>query len=195
MYGMYTNEKNDNRMPHLQWDMHFYFARRGRENFRIMAKDWFAVRTDPVTNLTYIIKVKDEETKNHKTANEPIMSAFMPEIPGDKYCPVASYLKYTNALSPKSESLWQTLKFTEFPINNKEIWYYGHLGHNKLDSCVADITNAVGLDEHYTNQCLRSTAITLLGRLGYGNKQIMRVSGHKSSTSLKSIKKSTSKKS
>ena len=41
-----------------------------------------------------------------------------------------------------------------------------------------------GTKDHYTNQHLRSTAITMLGRLGYGNKQIMSVSGHEPSTSL-----------
>ena len=64
------------------------------------------------------------------------------------------------------------------------IWYYGTMGHNKLDNFVANTTKAAGLTEHYTNQCLHATAITLLSRLGYGNKQIRSVSGYKSSTSL-----------
>ena len=58
-----------------------------------------------------------------------------------------------------------------------------------LDSFVADITQAVDLTERYTNQYLRSTAITILGRLGYGNKQIRSVSGHKSSSSLEMYQK------
>ena len=63
------------------------------------------------------------------------------------------------------------------------------MGHNKLDSFIADITQAVGLSEHYTNQCLHSTTITILGWLGYVKKQIRSVSGHKSSSSLEIYQK------
>ena len=105
-----------------------------------MKKDWFQVKTDIKTGLRYIVKVKDEETKKHKTCDEAITSAFMPEIKDDKYCPVRSFVKYFDALSPKSDSLWQTAKYTPFPVNDQTIWYYGTVGHNKLDNFVTDVT-------------------------------------------------------
>ena len=146
-----------------------------------MKKDWFKVKME--NNTRFVVKVKDEETKNHKNTDDAITSAFMPEMPGDKFCLVSSYVHYFNALSPKSDSLWTTLIFTPFPVNRKTTWYNGTLGHNKLDNFVANICKDLGKDDN-TNQCLRSMTITVLGRLDYGNKQIMSVSGHKSSTSL-----------
>ena len=113
----------------------------------------------------------------------------MPQIPGDNYCPVRSFEKYVNVLSPKSMNLWQTPKFTAFPVNDSTIWYYGVIGHNKLDGFISEITKQVDLSKHYTNQCLRSTAVTIFGRLKNSNKQIMSVSGHKSSTSLEIYQK------
>ena len=53
-----------------------------------MTKDWFQVKYDEHKDMTYVVKVKDEETKNHKMTDEPITSAFMPEMKGDKYCPL-----------------------------------------------------------------------------------------------------------
>ena len=93
------------------------FCEEGRENFHVMKKDWFQVKNDG--GVQYIVKVKDKETKNHNTMDEAITSEIMPEMPGDKYCPVSSYIHYMNALSQQSDSLWQTPIFTPFPVNGK----------------------------------------------------------------------------
>ena len=111
----------------------------------------------------------------------------MTEMPGNRKCPVTSYITYINALSPKSYSLWQTLKFTDFPQDPvaKPIWFYGTLGHNKLESFVSDLAYLCGIERgKYTNHSLRHTAITHLKKIGHSDKQVMSTSGHKSSASL-----------
>ena len=174
----------------VQWDIRYYFARRGAENIHAMLKDTFEVTTDQDTGIRYVTKVKDEETKNHKETDEDIVCGFMPEIKDSKYCPVKSYLKYLNALSPKSDKLWQTPKFTEFPEDpNVTIYYYGKMGHNKLDSFVSDVCQQVKTSRRYTNHCLRATAVTNLIRDNYNKKQIMSITGHKSSASLEIYQK------
>ena len=47
----------------------------------------------------------------------------MPEMPGNKYCPVQSFLTYKIALDPRKEFLWQKAKITKFPDNGKGTWY------------------------------------------------------------------------
>ena len=89
----------------VQWDIRYYFARRGAENIHAMLKDDFKIFTDSTTGLKYIKKVKDEETKYHKETDQDIITGFMPEIKDSKYCPVSSYIKYVNALSSRSEKL------------------------------------------------------------------------------------------
>ena len=104
-----------------------------------MLKDHFKIEIDRNSPKRYITKAKDKETKNHKECDQDIISDFMPEMDSDKYCPVSSYIRYMNALSPKYDKLWQTPKFNDFPNDGSTVWYYGKMGHNKLDSFVGDI--------------------------------------------------------
>ena len=101
----------------VQWDIQFYVACRGGEGVQQMTKKTFALKRDPDTNLCYIVKVVDEETKNHKETDKDIITGFMPEIPNCKMCPVQSFLTYLYSLSPECENLWQVPKFTNFPTN------------------------------------------------------------------------------
>ena len=183
----------------VQWDIRYYFTRRGAENIHGMEKDHFIVMTDRKSGLRYVVKAKDEETKNHKEVNQDIISGLMPEIKDSKICPVSSYIRYVNALSPKSKKLWQTAKFKDFPNDEASVLYYGNMGHNKLDNFVADVCQLLkedrryNFDKRYTNHCLRVTAITNLTRENYNNKQIMSVTGHKSSASLEIYQKVNNK--
>ena len=85
-------------------DICYYFACRGRENFN-MTKDWFVLVDDPYTGLMKVIKVVDERTKNHQTLDDEITTAYMLALPGNPKCPVSSYKKYMEHLTPKSNAL------------------------------------------------------------------------------------------
>ena len=155
-----------------------------------MTKETFKMTTDPNSGIRYIVKALDEETKNHKECDKDIISGIMPEMQGTKFCPVASYMRYLNALSTKTNNLWQTPKFTNFPTDpNVTEWYYGKMGHNKLDCFVSDVCKLVKTKNKYTNHSLRVTAISNLTRDNFNNKQIMSVTGHKSSVSLEIYQK------
>ena len=95
----------------VQMDLRYYFVRRGSENIYKWNKDTFKLVQDDNTKITYIKKVEDEETKNHKETDSEIITAFMPEQKGSKMCPVMSYTTYLSALSPKCEFLWQQSRF------------------------------------------------------------------------------------
>ena len=125
----------------VQWDIRFYFARRGGEGIQNMTKSTFALKKDPDTEFCYIAKVVDEETKNHKETDNDIITGFMPEIPNCKMCPVQSFLTYLYSLSPECENLWQVPKFTDFPANPRIRTYYGltPTGHNTLEGFVGKI--------------------------------------------------------
>ena len=60
----------------VQLDIRYYFARRGGENMHGMQKNWFEVKTDPETNLRYVVKVVDEKTKNHKTIDDEVTTGW-----------------------------------------------------------------------------------------------------------------------
>ena len=62
----------------VQFDIRYYFCRRGSENIYEMAKDTFQLAFDTETKIAYVYKSKDEMTKNHQETNNPIVTGFMP---------------------------------------------------------------------------------------------------------------------
>ena len=50
----------------VQWDIHYYFARRGAENIHGMLKDHFKVVKDQNSGKKYVMIARDEETKLDK---------------------------------------------------------------------------------------------------------------------------------
>ena len=169
----------------VQMDLRYYFVRRGCENIYNWTKDTFKIVTDKDTNLTYIEKVQDEETKNHKEVDSDIITAYMPEISGSKMCPVMSFTTYVSSLSPQSKYLWQSARFNKFNYSEK-VWFGpGRVGQNTLDSFVTNLSQKLGMkDKKYTNHSLRVSGITNLTRENFTNKQIMSISGHKNQDSL-----------
>ena len=157
-----------------------------------MTKNTFRVVTE--NGFTFVEKIEDEETKNHKETDNEIITAFMPEIKNSNMCPVLSFTTYVSALHPDSNKLFQSVKYKAFKANEK-IWYGpGPVGQNTLDSFITKLTDNMGLkDKGYTNHSLRVSAITNLTRNNFSNKQIMSISGHKSIESLAIYQKVNSK--
>ena len=132
-----------------------------------MTKTTFAVKVDEKTGMKYVIRADE------------------------KYCPVRSFVMYTEALHPTSENLWQTPKYNLFPTNGQKVWYgSSNVGHNSLDSFISKLAKSFGFTHKgYTNHSLRASGITILKRDNYNNKQIMSVTGHRSSASLEIYQK------
>ncbi|CAB4044441.1 threonine dehydratase biosynthetic, chloroplastic, partial [Paramuricea clavata] len=170
----------------VQFDIRYYFARRGAENMPKMTKTTFAVKLDEKTAMKYVIRAEDEATKNHKANENDIVSGRMPSMVDKKYCPVRSFIMYTVALHPTSEKLWQTPKFNLFPTDGQKVWYGpSNVGHNSLDSFMSKLAKSCGFAQKgYTNHNLRASGVTTLKRNNYNDKQIMSITGHRSSASL-----------
>ena len=94
----------------VQFDLRFYNCRHANENIQFFTRDTFEVKVDIDTGLKYIAKIQDEHTKNHNDCSSSLVTGSMTEIPGSKFCPVASFEKYVSKLSPGSNYLWQRPK-------------------------------------------------------------------------------------
>ena len=151
-----------------------------------MTKDPFKVVTDDESNMCYIVRAIDEETKNHKESNSEIISGYMHKIQGNKFCPVQLYLTYKISLDTRSEYLWQKPRMKKIPADGKGTWFGPQqVGHNTIDGFITNIAEKYGMkDKGYSNHSLRATAITSLTRHNFSNKQIMSLTGHKSMSSL-----------
>ena len=151
----------------------------------MMTKDWFKVVQDDSTQLRYVMKVVDEETKNHKDLYTSYKCNYA-RNGWKSFVSCGKLLTYTEALSPKSPWLWQTPKSVEFSTDiNNNIWCYGKVGRNKIEAFVSDLCVSCGLPKgKYTNHSLRATPITNLKWCHWNDKQVMSISGHKSAASL-----------
>ena len=166
----------------VQFDIRFFFFRRGSENMHKMTRDTFVVKIDGDTGRRYIAKA-DEFTKNHREGDKENLSGFMPEMPDSDYCPVKSFLKYISKLNTKCNRMWQRPKDTF--TDGDEIWYINSpVGEKTLSKFMTKLTTLCNLSQSYTNHCIRATGATLLSRANFSPAQIMSVTGHKSISSL-----------
>ena len=168
------------------FDIQFYFARRGCENFKTMTIKTFKVVHDEPNKPVYVMKVIDELQKNHKEIDNEVISGYMPELPNNPMCPVDSFREYLSHLNPDCESLWQP------PITHPKtsVWYAkSTVGDHTISDFMKNLSKNAGLSCKYTNHDIRVTGLSILGRCNFSDQQLMAISGHKSVESLKIYKK------
>lgn len=169
----------------VQFDIRFYFCRRGAENMHKMMKSMFEVRHDYQLDCDYVIKVEDKATKNHCETDQLIITNFMPENKTDKMCPVRSFRIYIDHLNPQNPYLWQTPNPNVKDENNNKIWYtLGHIWKNPLGAFMSTLSEQAKLSKKYTNHSIRVTGASILTRCKYNDKEVMSMTGHKSVQSL-----------
>ena len=148
----------------VQFDIRFYFCRRGCENMEKMLKTDFAIKYNGENEEWFVIKVCDELTKNHRTL-ESVSSGIMPENKTDPLCPVASFRKYQNHLNPDNKYMWQ------YPLENIDpqkpnIWFSRkNVGKNPLSSFMSEVSkNLQSVKNLYKSfhPCYRLHSVELL---------------------------------
>ena len=136
----------------VMFDIHYYFCRGGNENFHSMTKSTFELVYNEETKITYLERMQDEVTKNHKETNNEIITGCMPQILDNNVhphhiCPIRSHKNYINHLHDDCDALWQT------PIPNLanllyDMWYKPKaVGHNTHEKFMGNLSKMVGLQE------------------------------------------------
>ena len=101
--------------------------------------------------------------------------------------PVKAFELYLSKLNPSLDSLWQRPKAFDNFNESDSVWYYNApLGKNTLGSLMKSLSVEYKLSKVYTNHCISSTAVSVLDNNNFEARHIMRVSGHKSETSIRS---------
>ena len=169
------------------FDIVFFLVRRGRENLREHTKSTFAVAVDSQSRK-YVYQKEDELDKNHRADDSPYDTSCdgrMYEKPESALCPVKCFELYLSKLNPDIECLWQRPK--ETISNDDPVWYcMAPLGKNTLGTFMKTLSKNANLSQEYTNHSIRATAVTLLDHSNFEARHIMRVSGHKSESSIRS---------
>ena len=165
----------------VQYDVRYYFARRGAENMHTMLKSSFVTHTNPETGLRFITK-RDELTKNHRGNDPTAYSGFIPET-GTDDCPFKSFKKYVSKLHPEQERLW--CKSRSSFKEDDDTWYTKTpVGVNSLQKFLPRLSEKCGLSQIYKNHCIRVTTATLLHQEKFSMGEVQSITGHKSISSL-----------
>ena len=110
---------------------------------------------------------------------------------GSMMCPESSFEKYLSKRNSKSSALFQHPKSSFCDDDNE--WYENKpIGKNMLGSFMANLSTQTKLSEVYANHCIRATTIAELNRQGFKDRNTIAVSGHRSTTALKSYVYDTS---
>lgn len=168
----------------VQFDVRFYFTRRGAENMEKMSRSTYEVLVDSDTGLRYVAQKTDEFNKNHKETDKERYSGYMPEYRADpNKCPVQSFIRYIEHLNPNCDRLWQMPK-QQYSDDDK-VWYHNKpLGVNTLRNFMPNLSKWCKLSAVFHNHSVRVTGATILTQENFSHQQIMAITGHKSVNSL-----------
>jgi hypothetical protein len=178
------NASNQTELQYLAWwYVQLFFCKRGRENTYEMKKSDLCI--DEVNGKKIIRLRRIMGTKNHRELNEDASGGGrITEMAGDPKCPVKTIELYISKLHPINEWLWQK-PICRLLSMNDACWYESRkLGKNILSNMMSTISSHCSLSKKFTNHCVRVSACTLLGDLGYSDLDIQSVSKHKSTDSL-----------
>lgn len=168
------------------FDIMINFARRGQENLRSLKKNSFKFDHDDL-GLEYCEVRYNEKTKNHQTIEDKQSKPRMYSN-DSATCPIASLKLYLSKLHNNCDTFFtKNIESKLFVAERQKNWYTSKpLGNNTLAKMMKSISVRLNLSRNYTNHSIRATCITLLSSFGFEARQIMRVSGHKSESSLRS---------
>lgn len=170
----------------LQWLVFFYlqlyFCRRGIENVDTQKKDTYVIKE--INGMDTVVLNRDELTKNRRENVTEKIDGGMIMSTGDEKCPLKCFKKYISKLDGESDYLWQRA----LPKNGNKWYSKSKCGHNTIQVFMKNISNRCGLTTKYTNHCIRSTSITLLG-CSHSDIDITSVSGHRSISGLQPYKR------
>ena len=188
LYSSFDITQPKDRLYKCLFDIVFFLVRRGRENLREHTKSTFAVAVDSQSRR-YVYQKEDELDKNHRADDSPYDTSCdgrMYEKPESALCPVKCFELCLSKLNPDIECLWQRPKETF--SNDDPVWYcMAPLGKNTLGTFMKTISKKTNLSQEYTNHSIRATAVTLLAdHSDFEARHIIRVSGHKSESSIRS---------
>ena len=81
-------------------------------------------RYDDTTDTSFVIKVKDEKTKNRTETNQEVVTGVMKELKGNRYCPVRSFELMFHHLNKDNSNLWQAPYHSLNPEwQDQAVWY------------------------------------------------------------------------
>lgn len=144
--------------------LHFFAKKNPKLAQRSMSTNSFAVGTENGRRYIYICDMNLIcEIESGDASSDSRFRMY--ERPGDKFCPVHSFLKYMSKRNPNSEAFYQ---WPEHPtklcsFDDSETWYsHRAYGQNNLANKMPTISQEAKLSKLYYNSAIRATRKMLL---------------------------------
>ena len=130
-----------------------HFGRRGREGYRSMNKDFFAINIG-ADGRRYMQQSYCEKTKNHqgdKSNNSYMPQGRIYEQPDNEFCTIRAYELYMSLINAEVECMWQRPNMKFMATGN---WYHMQVvGKHMLGNFLKDMCKDAGITTVYTNHC------------------------------------------
>ncbi len=174
------------------FNIQFKFCRRGREGQRDLKKTDWVFKIDDRGREYVTLKYNDHQ-KNHPGDNNTDQEEtrmYGSEVTGDKTCPLRLMKEYLAKLHHANTSFYQVPKTRYQPQGT--LWYCNKpMGANKLGGMMKKMSQQAGLSYLYTNHSIRATVVQKLNNMGFEERVICSLSGHRNAASLKSYCKTS----
>lgn len=181
----------------VQFTLTLFDVRRGNEGLDMLTKNHFEKSHYPKGGYDFWRKVMGEESKNHKQDSENLdSSGIIPCVENEfGFNPGKMLGLYMQFLNPDNPYLFQRPRrpSKEFNIDEEDkcLFEPSKVGKNLVAEMMKKMCSVLGLPT-FTNHCIRATGIVMLKKSGFGDREIMRLSGHKAASSLEHYDPSTS---
>ena len=160
-------------------------ARRGREGFADLKKSDFKVFEDPDVGK-YVKQVVSSSSKNHKEDSQDMRKGGILVCTKNEFGLDCGqfFLDYLSKLDPECEWLFAKPRRVTNDgalenIHAMKCWYErAKVGKNTVSQALPTLSTICGLPR-YTNDKMRPTAIQLLKRSSFSDREIMQISGTK----------------
>lgn len=161
--GIFSLEKPDTLQNKVLFEILMHFHMRGKEGLRLLKKNDFKLETDTdgclfiSLNEIHRSQTADDQNINKKTC--------IYEQPGDKNCPLTSFMKYVSKLHPGCDFLLQRPR-ANVDVDQDNVWYTKTpVGANALAQFMARLSEKLELSMRYTNNCIRATYLKHLQKI------------------------------
>lgn len=162
-------------------DVCVYFGNRGRESLHDLLISDFNFSKDSQGRL--FATRKDTLTKNHQADDNTKQGTIYEQITLGEMCPLKTLQKYLSMLNPSCMYFFQRPK--KFKNTKGPSFDNIRIGNKTIGNFMPNISLKAGLSMKFTNHSLRSTCISILNETGEEHTNIIKVTGHKSTNSLK----------
>ena len=124
-------------------------------------------------------------TKNHQATSAEVSTGRITHPQQ-----LAIVKKLFDKMNPNNDYIFQRAR-DNFKIDDKTWYVNSPLGHNTLANMMRRISKAAGLSMSYSNHSVRATTCTVLKAVGFSDREVATVSGHRNLQSLSSYSRPT----